>query len=530
MGALVGQEIQICLTALPTDRYLLGISNDTILLKKNYQASLTAERKGKGVVCWPLIVTGSKDSTSSEIDDGHVLTIAGAGAGKGVAVVQPNLMIYEGSVVVLDPKGENFLSTYKARLRLGHRVCLLDPFNTVPADIRSQHLVRFNPLDLLEKYYLAGDHSNVYDEATSIAELIVLTTNGEAQPHFNEKAKAFIRSAILFVTYAEVYQDRDNFPLNLVIVKECIFRWFSEPDKIKVFIDICNKHPNLKSVAGSISMIASEERQSVLSTVLRHTEFLDSENVQQSLNASDFNADNLKDFKISIYLVLPANRIKSYSRLARVWIGNLLQYIMHNTAIPRHRVLFMLDEIGQLGNLDVLLQALSLGRGYGLDIWMLFQDMGQIENAYGDSWKTFFANTKYQQFFGIRDQETAKYVSECLGKETIETTSYSESIGKTTGSNRGYSTNRSDGDYNDSFGRNDSDTRTSSTSISNIGRELLQPDEVMRLDKEQMIILMAERYPVLAQKYDIRQRTLMNALETLGILGDTSSQHLLTGE
>ena len=228
--------------------------------------------------------------------------------------------------------------------------------------------------------------------------------------------------------------------------------------------------------------------------------------------------------------MLPANRIKSYSRLARVWIGNLLQYIMHNTAIPRHRVLFMLDEIGQLGNLDVLLQALSLGRGYGLDIWMLFQDMGQIENAYGDSWKTFFANTKYQQFFGIRDQETAKYVSECLGKETIETTSYSESIGKTTGSNRGYSTNRSDGDYNDSFGRNDSDTRTSSTSISNIGRELLQPDEVMRLDKEQMIILMAERYPVLAQKYDIRQRTLMNALETLGILGDTSSQHLLTGE
>lgn len=514
-----------------TDRYILGVSNEVIPFKKEeFEVSLKVELKGRQSGYLPLIVTGSKDSNSSRTDDGHVLTIAGSGAGKGVAVVKPNLMVYQGSVVVLDPKGENFLSTYETRLRLGNRICLIDPFNTIPADIRSKYQVRFNPLDLLEKFYLEGNHSDVYDEATSIADLIVLTIDGELQPHFNEKAKAFIRSAILFVTYAEGYQDRDKFPLTLVTVKDSIFKWFSDTDKIKVFVDICHKNPNLRSVAGAIQMIASEERQSVLATVLRHSEFLDSENVRNSLGVSDFDANNLKNDKMSIYLVLPANRIKSYSRLARVWIGSLLQYIMHNTATPRHRVLFMLDEIGQLGKLDLLLQALTLGRGFGLDIWMLFQDVGQIKSAYGEnSLPTFFANSKYQQFFGVRDLETAKWVSERLGKGTILTSQYGITEGRSSGYNNGNG-NNSSGDTNYSSGYNSGSSKSESLTFSNIGRELLQPDEVMRLGEKELIILMSDRHPIRAEKYDIRDKYFLDALIRLAIPGATSNQYLASGE
>ncbi len=455
---------------LPCDRYLLGITKELIPLKKDQQATLMLKpAKGRNLVGVPLIVTGSKDSTAPRSDDGHVLTIAGTGAGKGVAVVKPNLMVYGGSVVVLDPKGENFIDTWKHRVRLGHRVCLVDPFNAVPANIQGDYKVQFNPLEVLQQFYLAEDHSSVYDEAASIADLIVLTTDNDAQPHFNEKAKAFIRSAILFVTYAETYQNRDQFPHNLVTVKQCILNWFSNVDAIALFIDICTKHPRLTSVAGAISMIAKEERQSVLSTVLRHTEFLDSPNVQESLSASSFSMSDLKQNKLSVYLVLPANRLKTYSRLARVWIGTLLQSLMHDTKIPRHRALFMIDEMAQLGYMEPLLQAVSLSRGYGLDLWMLFQDISQIKATYTDSWSTFFANAKYQQFFGIRDLETAKYVSERLGKGTITTATYGQTMTTTFGRNSGSSYNGEQGNSTFSSGRNTSETQGETVTVSTLG-------------------------------------------------------------
>jgi type IV secretory pathway TraG/TraD family ATPase VirD4 len=137
-----------------------------------------------------------------EIDDGHVITIAGTGSGKGVAAVLPNLLTYEGSCVVVDPKGENFMKTAEARARMGHRICLVDPFNTVArADLREQYRTRFSPLEVLGARHAAGDYGEVIDEAAVIAGMLVVTTDQERDQHWNDQARSFIKAAVLFVTF-----------------------------------------------------------------------------------------------------------------------------------------------------------------------------------------------------------------------------------------------------------------------------------------------------------------------------------------
>jgi type IV secretion system protein VirD4 len=482
------QQHGLLAPAFSGDRYLLGVWPEP--LKASGKPALPAKSRGAG---YPLVTTGAKvRRAGASVDDGHVITVAGTGAGKGVAVVKPNLMTYAGSVVVLDPKGENFASTLAARVALGSRVCLVDPFGAARASGGAEYAARFNPLQSIELALAEGRHGDVFDEAAVIADMIVVAKDGESQPHFNEKAKAFIKAAILFVAYAPPYQDRAKFPLTLPTVKDCILRFFASPETIKVFVGLCQSEPHLAASAGEVSMIAGEERASVLSTVQRHTEFLNAPNVRESLSASDFSLADLKRERLSIYLVLPATRLAAYNRLARVWLGALLQAVMREEGAPQHRVLFMLDEMAQLGAMEPLVQAVSLARGYGVDLWMLFQDLNQIRGAYGERWQTFFGNARYQQFFGVRDLETAKYVSELLGKATIQV--FDKSSGTSSASGDG------------------SSSTTTTTTTREMARELLQPNEVMQLPESEVLIIVPQLPPIRARKLDTRDEVVLTAL------------------
>jgi type IV secretion system protein VirD4 len=493
------------------DRYLLGVWRESVASVPGLKAALTTTVKAgwgrQQEFYYPLVTTRPKANQEGvHADDGHVITIAGSGAGKGVAVVKPNLLSYQGPVIVLDPKGENFAATAGPRIRMGHRVMLVDPFGVGDASLVNEHRARFNPLQSIAESCEQGRHSDAFDDASAIAEMMVFTSGNESQPHFNEKAKGFIRAAILFVAYADVYQEREKYPLTLVTVKDAIGRWFGSPKTIELFVAECRKSPHLGFAISELSMIAGEERNSVLSTVQRHTDFLNSPAVRESLSGADFRFADIKRGGLSIYLVLPANRMVAYRNLARVWIGTLMQAVQQDLTRPQHRVLFMLDEMAQLGRMEVLIQAVSLARGYGVDMWMLFQDINQIKSAYGDAWGTFFGNAKYQQFFGIRDIETAKYVSERLGKSTRKAVSTSTSLGSSSGSGSNYTGTS----YSDSS--SSSTSWNDSTSYSVVGRELLQPNEVMALDDGEVLVLISDRPPIRARKFDTRIPEIAEAL------------------
>jgi len=121
-------------------------------------------------------------------DDRHMVTVAGSRAGKGRSCIIPNLCVYPGSCVVIDPKGENasITAAKRASVRPGHRVAVLDPFGV--ADVPDELRCTFNPLDLIQE-----DSPDAIDEAALIADAIVVSSS-ERDAHWDESARAFIEA------------------------------------------------------------------------------------------------------------------------------------------------------------------------------------------------------------------------------------------------------------------------------------------------------------------------------------------------
>ena len=231
--------------------------------------------------------------------------------------------------------------------------------------------------------------------------------------------------------------------------------------------------------ANTIMGMADKERGSVLSTARRHTAFLDDPRIAATLSRSDFDLSNIKDELMTVYLVLPANKIGPNARFVRGFIGSVIAAITSSAKQPEHRVAFLLDEFGQLGYMKAIEDAVSLLRGYGLSFWVFIQDLSQLKGVY-PKWQTFLANSA-KSFYGTDDYDTAKYISDSLGQATIEYETQNE--GKNSGSGisgGGGSMNRG---------------KSAGSSQQFTGRHLLTPDEVMRLGPERPIVLVKGEYP-----------------------------------
>jgi type IV secretion system protein VirD4 len=496
-----------------------------------YDKKMVAQATRNDAKDFSFILGRTKEDKVNELisfsGEGHVLTVAKTGAGKGVSVVIPNLLNYKGSAVVVDPKGENFLQTHFHRENgFGDKnqdISLIDPFGEVSKQIQRKineiksgvvnspegyleyleqlqpkcteygsgnYRKGFNPMQLINNLYSQKRYDEIYDEANVLADMLVVKTPGESDPHWNEKARSFIRGAILFVVFSSLYEDVSK---DLLAVRHCIFYFFKAParvprvpvdleeqgvfdieDNLRLFLDECEDQENsyytyLKGVAGEVSIIAGDERNSVLSNVLRHTEFLDSPMVAKSIIRNDCLTDDIKRSFKTIYLVLPANKLSSYSRLSRLWINCVIQSIASDTQVSENRVLFMLDEMAQLGYMEPLIQAVSLMRGYGMNLWMIFQDLPQIRGIYGEKWQTFVANSRVQQFFGVTDNDTTEYVSKLLGQTTM--------IVRSDSGTRGTSSGAGGSGSSESFSQN----------VSNAGKPLLYPDQIRRMNYQILI-------------------------------------------
>lgn len=135
--------------------------------------------------------------------DKHALTIAPTRAGKGVSHIVPNLLSHKGSVVVIDPKGENALITAKARMEMGQEVYLYDPWNIAAHKLGMQP-ARYNSMDWLK---LADIDSP--ENAMILADALVMDeVKGEA--FWREEAKALIQGVMLHVAFDAAYTGRGN--------------------------------------------------------------------------------------------------------------------------------------------------------------------------------------------------------------------------------------------------------------------------------------------------------------------------------
>jgi type IV secretion system protein VirD4 len=175
---------------------------------------------------------------------------------------------------------------------------------------------------------------------------------------------------------------------------------------------------------------------------------------------------------MTVYLVIPPTDSRTQSPLLRLWITRLLNAVVAGGLQERQKVHFLLDEAASLGHMDVLEDAVDKYRGYGVRLQLYYQSLGQLKKCWPEGKDQTLLSNVSQIFFGVNDLETAKLVSERLGKETIVVNSGGESTSTQT------STQSGAGGGSSSV----STTRGDNSNWQQSPRELLQPDEVMALD------------------------------------------------
>jgi type IV secretory pathway TraG/TraD family ATPase VirD4 len=392
----------------------------------------------------------------------HVLTCAPTGAGKGIGCVMPNLLEYPGSVVCLDVKGENYAVTAEARRCLGQEVFCLDPFKVTDGQGH-----RLNWLDVLDL-----DSEDCVSEAAALADTLVLRSRDATDSHWDDAAAGLLQGLLLYVA-GQPEGSRHMGKLRELLT-------LPEPALIALLGELGGQpEPAFGVVARTANAFlakADRERSGVLSTAQRHTAFLDDPRIVRSLSASDFDFARLKGEDVTVYIVLPPDKLMAYNRFARASLGLALKAVMRTPGLPQHEVLFLLDEFAQLGHFGAAEDAISILRGYGGILWLFVQDLSQLQAVY-PKWRTFLANSVLQAF-GAQDLQTARYISESLGTQTIRVRSENRST-----TNHAWET---------------------STSVSegyNLhGRSLLTVDEVRRLRTDRVLVFEQGVLPMMLQR------------------------------
>ncbi|HEY1598685.1 MAG TPA: type IV secretory system conjugative DNA transfer family protein [Pirellulales bacterium] len=326
--------------------------------------------------------------------DAHLITVAPTRSGKGTGVIIPNLLHYQGPVVVIDPKGENFMVTARRRREMGHRVIKLDPFGVVDDQSDS-----FNPLDI---FSLAG--SDLETDSQSLAELFARGIKGTKDPFWDLNGCGALSGLIC---YAGGLSDPEK--ANLVTVVE---KFYAE-DAINSLACLLDAEGNTmcpfayQEIAALLQM-PEVTRGGVLATTQSYLKAFLSPQVSRTLKQSSFPLKSVVDGDpIDIYIILPPYRIHSHKSLIKLQVAVLLTAVLSRRHRPALRTLFILDEIAQLESFPLLETMLTLAGGYGAWVWMFVQDLAQLQTWYATSWKTLVNSCGVVQAFGFHNRDMA---------------------------------------------------------------------------------------------------------------------------
>ena len=203
---------------------------------------------------------------------------------------------------------------------------------------------------------------------------------------------------------------------------------------------------------------------------------------------------------MTVYLILPADRLQTFNRWLRLLIQQAITVNARNVADkPEKPILFMLDEMPTLGRLPSIEQAYGLMAGFGMQLWGIVQDLSQLSRVYGETaWQTFISNSGVIQYFGSRDKMTAEYFSTLCGVTTVEVHNFSWAVGQAFSVAKSFATSGNSSSSSTAHTSTDSFTRTQG--FSDQQRKLAYPDELMVLKGEEQIIFVENLDPIPAEK------------------------------
>jgi type IV secretory pathway TraG/TraD family ATPase VirD4 len=355
-------------------------------------------------------------------DDTHVCVVSGTRGGKGTSVIVPNLCLWPGSCVVIDPKGENATVTAARRgsgsqysESLGRKpedqqkVHILDPFQAVRLPDISR--ATFNPLDLIS---LDGaDSGKAISVAKRIASAIVVPSNNH-EPFWDAKAHRLIKAIILYVTKKR--KDVFKNACNLVTVYRLLNHGavdlreeVREDERFTEYLKTKTDHQILwdsmcaakeRDAVDDVIFAAGQEMRSIAdqtgSGILAHAtnqiEFLSDPLMQQCLMRSDFELKDLKASKqgMTLYLSLTRDKMQSHFRWLRLMVDLIIAElerpdVQHGSDYP---TLIVLDEFAGLHRMTTIENAAAQAAGFRVKFMFVVQTLAQLEEVYGKGWET----------------------------------------------------------------------------------------------------------------------------------------------
>ena len=327
--------------------------------------------------------------------------------------------------------------------------------------------------------------SDILESASLLADMLVVPAGARGEELFwSEEARALLSGLLLYVAATETDEfGQSTERRTLMRVRELLT--LPRED----FARLMERMKGSTLASGLVARASArllqkedKERSGVISTAQSHTHFLDSPRMARVMGRSTFDLSAINREKLSIYLILPAHYLDTYSRWLRLMIAAVLHEIARSPG-PEERVLFLLDEFANLGRMNPVLRAVSLLAGYGAQIWMFLQDLSQLRGTYPEKWGTFLANADVLQAFGTNDYATSQYLSNLTGDMTIFVETENQSLSR-------------------SRGKYASRSRASSQSYTEKSRKLLLPDEVRRLPGDEQLLFIKSLRPIRAQKLE----------------------------
>lgn len=415
--------------------------------------------------------------------DRHLLMVAPTRSGKGTTIIIPNLLTYTGSALVIDPKGENARTTATRRGEgndsipgMKQRVHVVDPWG-----ITGLPMSRFNPID-----WVLSDEVNASENAMILADALVPPHGSKNDPFWDEEAKALLLGFILFVAFDPSEEARRH----LGRVRDVIVADADQLTDILARMTV-SPHPVVQTTAARTVSKDEKLRSNVFASLQSHTHFLDSPAIRESLSYSDFEFEDLKTERMTVYLVLPADRLNAFGRWLRLLVQQAITVNARNIERRSEKpILFVLDEMASLGRLAMLEQAYSLMAGFDMQMLGVAQDLAQLERIYEKGAESFIGNSGVLLYFGSRDVKSAEYFSKLCGVRTMEKLSFSNSLARafssTSGGQGGGSTSGS--------------TTTNSFTRDVVQRQLAYPDELMVMRDNAQLVFIENCNPIRGRK------------------------------
>lgn len=401
----------------------------------------------------------------------NTLVCGGSGAGKTRFYCKPNLMQCNTSFVILDPKGEILRDTGNLLEKSGYEIRVLDLIS-----MEKSHC--YNPF-----VYLRNDN----DVQKLVTNLFKSTTPKGSQSNdpFWDTAASMLLLALVFYLHYEAPPEEQNFSMVMEMLRAGTIEDEEDnrPSPLdNLFSDLRIDNPDHIALKYYHSYHAGSAKtlKSIQITLAARLEKFNLESLASLTSTDELELPTMGEKKVALFALIPDND-SSFNFLVSILYTQLFQQLFYaadhkyggSLPMPVH---FLMDEFANVSLPDDFDKILSVMRSRGVSVSIILQNLAQLKALFDKQWESIIGNCDEFLYLGGNEQSTHKYVSELLGKETIDTNTF----GKSTGRSGNYSTN-----YQIS------------------GRELLTPDEVRMLDNQYAILFIRGERPVIDFKYDI---------------------------